>query len=226
MMKKENTSIAIIDNRPLITQALSEQFKVAIDMRVVAVGRTGEDIFPIADHWQPDIFIIATDLPQAANNDVIRFQPIRILRLLNRRHPDTQVILLVNKHIPVLAHLAAKHLGVMGYILMQDPRMTYMVDVIHHILVGRKVYSISVQEERFTLAIQKQGLSDTQIFILCALVTDPNLSQQQLAEVIGISYGTLRTSMSQLFKACGARNITGTLMATNAWDIRQFQLNQ
>ena len=67
--------------------------------------------------------------------DAIRFQPIRILRILNRRHPDTQVILLVNKHIPVLAHLAAKHLGVMGYILMQDPRITHLVDVIRHVLV-------------------------------------------------------------------------------------------
>ena len=140
---KEST-IAIIDNRPLIAQALAEQFKAPNDMRVVAVGQTGDDIFPIADHWQPDIFIIATDLPQTATNDAIRFQPIRILRILNRRHPDTQVILLVNKHIPVLAHLAAKHLGVMGYILMQDPRITHLVDVIRHVLVGRRVYSISI----------------------------------------------------------------------------------
>jgi DNA-binding NarL/FixJ family response regulator len=222
----KEATIAIIDNRPLIAQALTEQFKAPNDMRVVAVGQTGDDIFPIADHWQPDIFIIATDLPQTASNDNIRFQPIRILRILNRRHPDTQVILLVNKHIPVLAHLAAKHLGVMGYILMQDPRITHLVDVIRHVLVGRRVYSKSSEEDLFNSIISKRGLSDTQIFILCALVTDPNLSQQQLAEVVGISYGTLRTSMSQLFKACGARTITGTLMATNAWDIRQFQLNQ
>lgn len=220
----KEATIAIIDNRPLIAQALSEQFEATIDMRVVAVGQTGEDIFPIADHWRPDIFVIATDLPQTASNDVIRFQPIRILRILNRRHPDTQVILLVNKHIPVLAHLAAEYLGVMGYILMQDPRITHMVDVIRHVLVGRRVYSKSSEEDLFNSIISKRGLSDTQIFILCALVTDPNLSQQQLAEAIGISYGTLRTSMSQLFKACGARNITGALMATNAWDIRQFQL--
>ncbi len=222
---KEST-IAIIDNRPLIAQALAEQFKATNDMQVVATGRTAEDIFPIADHWQPDIFIIATDLPQTASNDAIRFQPIRILRILNRRHPDTQVILLVNKHIPVLAHLAAEHLGVMGYILMQDPRITHMVDVIRHILVGRRVYSKSIEEDYFNAIISKRGLSDTQIFILCALVTDPNLSQQQLADAIGISYGSLRTSMSRLFKACGVRNITGALMATNAWDIRQFQLNQ
>jgi DNA-binding MarR family transcriptional regulator len=88
------------------------------------------------------------------------------------------------------------------------------------------VYSKSIEEDYFNAIISKQGLSDTQIFILCALVTDPNLSQQQLADAIGISYGSLRTSMSRLFKACGARNITGALMATNAWDIRQFQLNQ
>ena len=65
----KEATIAIIDNRPLIAQALTEQFKAPNDMRVVAVGQTGDDIFPIADHWQPDIFIIATDLPQTATND-------------------------------------------------------------------------------------------------------------------------------------------------------------
>lgn len=224
MMKRENTTITIIDNRPLIAQALIEQFKAVNDMQVVAVGRTGEDIFPIADHWQPDIFIIATDLPQTVNNDVVRFQPIRILRILKCQYPDTRVILLVNKHIPVLAHLAAERLGVMGYILMQDPRITCIVDVIRHVLVGRMVYSKSVQEERFTSAIQKQGLSDTQIFILSAVATDPNLTQQQLADIVGITHGTLRNVMSQLFQACGVRNLTAAMMATNAWDIRQFQL--
>ena len=114
----------------------------------------------------------------------------------------------------------------MGYILMQDPRITHLVDVIRHVLVGRRVYSRSIEEDLFNSIISQRGLSDTQIFILCALATDPNLSQQQLAEVIGISYGTLRTSMSRMFKACGACTITGALMATNAWDIRQFQLNQ
>ena len=222
----KEATIAIIDNRPLILQTLVEQVSTVADMVIVAIGRSGDHILPIVDTWQPDILILSTDLPQTENNEVVRLQIIPILRTLNRHYTDTKIIFLASKHLPVLAYLAVEHLGIMGYILMQDPRIMRMVEVIRHVLVGRKICSKSVQEERFALAIQKQGLSDTQIFILSAVATDPNLTQQQLADIVGITHGTLRNVMSQLFQACGVRNLTAAMMATNAWDIRQFQLNQ
>ncbi len=216
-------SIGIIDNRPLIIQALVEQIAATKDMQLAATGQAGEHILPIAQTRRPDILIISTDMPQTENNDVIRFQPIPALRLLKRRYPDTKVIFLVSNHLPVLAYLVER-LGVMGYILLQDPRMANIVDVIRHVHVGRKVYSKAIQEEKFYLTIQDKGLSDTQINILGAVSTDPNLSQQQIARAIGIAHGTLRNAMSQLFQACGVRNLAGALLATQAVDITQLQL--
>lgn len=123
----------------------------------------------------------------------------------------------------MLAYLAER-MGVMGYILLQDPRMANIVEVIRHVQTGRKMYSKAVQEEQFHLIIQNKGLSDTQINILGAVAADPNLSQQQIARTIGISHGSLRNALSQLFQVCGVRNLLGVLLATQAVDMSQFQL--
>lgn len=222
-MERNNTSISIVDNRPLIIQALTEQIAAVTDMHLAVTGQVGDHILPIAQTWHPDILIISTDMPQAESNDVIRFQPIPMLRALNRCCPDTKVIFLVSHHLPVLAYLAER-MGVMGYILLQDPLMANIVDVIRHVQVGRKVYSKAVREEQFYLTIQDKGLSDTQINILGAVATDPNLSQQQIARIIGITHGSVRNALSQLFQACGVRNLLGVLLATQAVDMTQFQL--
>lgn len=216
-------SLSIVDNRPLIVQALAEQIATVRDMRLAATGQVGDHILPIAQTWHPDILVVSTDMPQAENNDVIRFQPMPMLRILKRRYPDTKVIFLVSNHLPVLAYLAER-MGVMGYILLQDPRMASIVDVIRHVRTGRMVYSKAVREEQFYLAIQDKGLSDTQINILGAVATDPSLSQQQIARTIGITHGSLRNALSQLFQACGVRNLLGVLLATQAVDMTQFQL--
>lgn len=216
-------SISIVDNRPLIVQALAEQIAAVKDLRLAATGQVGDHILPIAQTWQPDILIVSTNMPQAENNDVIRFQPMPMLRILKRRYPDTKVIFLVSNHLPVLAYLAER-MGVMGYILLQDPRMANIVDVIRHVRTGRKVYSKAVQEEQFYLVIQDKGLSDTQINILGTISVDPSLSQQQIARAIGITHGSLRNALSQLFQACGVRNLLGVLLATQAVDMTQFQL--
>ena len=215
-MDKNSRLISIVDNRPLIIQALTEQIATVTDMRLVATGQVGDHILPIAQTWHPDILIVSTD-------DVIRFQPIPMLRTLNRCYPDTKVIFLVSHHLPVLAYLAER-MGVMGYILLQDPLMANIVDVIRHVQVGRKVYSKVVREEQFYLTIQDKGLSDTQINILGAVATDPNLSQQQIARIIGITHGSVRNALSQLFQACGVRNLLGVLLATQAVNMTQFQL--
>lgn len=220
---ERHISLSIVDNRPLIVQALAEQIAAVKDMRLVATGQVGDHILPITQTGYPDILIISTDVPQAEHNDVIRFQPIPALRILQRCYPDTKVIFLVSHHLPVLAVLAER-MGVLGYILLQDPRMANIVEVIRHVQAGRKVYSRAIREEQFYLSIQHKGLSDTQINILGALATDPNLSQQQIARTIGITHGSLRNALSQLFQACGVRNLLGVLLATQAVDMTQFQL--
>lgn len=222
-MDKNSRLISIVDNRPLIVQALTDKIAAVTDLHLAATGQVGDHILPIAQTWHPDILIVSTDMPQAESNDVVRFQPISVLRVLKRRYPDTRVIFLVSYHLPVLAYLAER-MGVMGYILLQDPLMANFVDVIRHVQVGRKVYSKAVREEQFYLAIQDKGLSDTQINILGAVATDPNLSQQQIARIIGITHGSVRNALSQLFQACGVRNLLGVLLATQAVDMTQFQL--
>ncbi len=222
VMKKQ-ISLVIIDDRPLIVQALRQQIQAAPDMMLAHEGYAGDYILIVAEVVKPDIFIINIDIPQAENNDIIRFQPIPTLRILRRRCPQTHIILLANKHLPVLAHLV-DHLGAEGYILLQDARMADMPNVIRHVAVGRKVYSTPVQEDRFYLALQKKGLSDTQINILGAAAVDPNLSYQQIANLLGISHGTLRNALSQLFQVFNVRNLTAALLATHAIGIDHFQL--
>lgn len=223
-MSNTKPSIALIDNHPLILQALRQQLQAAPDLAVAYEGSAGDHILDAAEAVKPELFIINTDIPQAENNEVIRFQPIPTLRILRHRYPQNHIILLVNKHLPVLAHLA-KSLGVQGYILLQDPKMADMPGVIRHVLAGRKVYSTAVPDDPFSLCLPNKGLSDTQINILGAVVTDPNLSYQQIAQLLGISHGTLRNALSQLFQVCQVRNLLGALLATQAMGIEQFHFH-
>lgn len=213
---------AIIDNRPFVVQALAEQFRVAHDIEIVATGQTGESIIDIAQNCDPNILIIAADIPQN-NHNTMRFQLIHILRIIKYQYSKIKVILMVSKHIPILAYLATQDLDVAGYIVMQDARITRMPDVVRQIAAGRKIHSDIIKTDPAYLEM-RNGLTDTQITILCALVTNPDQKLKQVADGIGLSYGSIRVIMSTIFKVCGTCSITGTLMETNAWDIRQFQL--
>ena len=205
--------VLCVDDHPLIRQAIRYQIEQVEDLLLIAEGSTGDEVVTLVKKHRPDVLLLDIEMPQSDSTESERFQLIPSFRKLRQFYPETSIVI-VSQHLSQALLEIGITRGVHGYLLKSDALTLSLPRAIHTVHQGGFYFSKGISERLFARdTVMKDGLiTRRQKQILLAIVEQPNLTYAEHALRLGISEGTLKNRLSELFKRIGVKNITACLI--------------
>lgn len=186
--------IVIIDDDPLVSQALRTILQTDPDVHVEAIGNDGIDALPMYHKYQPDVLLMDIRMKNVtgltAGENVLREYPNARVFFLTTFADDDYII-------------KALRMGAKGYLLKQD--FTSILPSLKSVMAGQSVFGkdiiaripiMSPEKPADHVRMSSLGLTQKEISIL-SLVAD-GCSNREIADQLFISEGTVRNSISVL----------------------------
>jgi NarL family two-component system response regulator LiaR len=189
--------ILIVDDHPLLREALIKAVSTQKDMEVVGEAGNGEEAVKLASQLKPDIVVMDIMMP--------RMDGIEACRQIKRIAPDIAILILTayDDDNYVIGLLEA---GAAGYLLKSASGQD-LIEAIRAIRAGESVLHPSIIEKLVKHAILKSAdkvepriselLSNREIEMLRLLATGMN--NKQIADKLCLSLRTIKTHMSNIF---------------------------
>lgn len=206
--------VVIIDDHPLIRQAvrglLSDQGHIA----VVGEGAVGDDVLLLMEEHVPDILLLDLNMPQSKDKDKsAKFYAPPVIKQIQHRWAETGIIILTMENVPALVHQSIEW-GVAGYILKGDDLSLQLLTAIEMVNHGSLYFSESVSQIvlRKNVDSREVSLTPKQMEALTLMYRYPDGSNQQHALTLGIKESTYRSHLSSAYKALGVTNGTAAVL--------------
>lgn len=192
--------IAIVEDHPLIMQAVRQQLRETPDFSVVLELSHGSRLLPAIRRQAVDLVLMDLGM------DIGVFDPVTVVRRLRELYPDVK-ILVMSSFSYGEAVLGVLRVGVHGYLNKNDLLSLDLGRVIRRVLSGEPVYSPAIEgllasmqdvspheemlevEERELLSLAAQGRTNREIGLL-----------------LGYSEKTVRNRLTPIFRKLGASN--------------------
>lgn len=211
------TSVAIIDDHPVVRRGIAVTFAEQKDFEVVGEGACADDAVRIANEREPQLFIIDVNMPGGGIEAVKRV-------LMARKQA---IILMLSVQEDLTTVRAALRAGASGYIskgvdggdLVVAARRVLAGEChVSPSLAARLLVSNEDQQHPQTIA-DPRGLAslthrERQIFELLG----KGQSNQDIAARIGLSENTVKHYMTQLMQKLGVRNRTEAALLARSRD--------
>jgi len=194
---KSKTTVLIVDDHPLLREALRQVFSNQKDMDVVGEAGDGEEAITLVSQLKPDIVVIDIMMP--------KLDGIEASKQIKKIAPNTAILILTayDDDNYVLGLLEA---GAAGY-LLKSARGQDLVEAIRAIQTGESVLHPKIIEKLLKRAVSKSAgiegpkaselLSDREMEILKLLAT--GRSNKQIAEKLCLSLRTVKAHISNIF---------------------------
>ena len=202
--------VLIVDDYPVVRQALQALLATAPDMTVV--GETGDRFTAVrlAAELQPDIIIMDLLLP--------RLQGIELIRLISQENPHIRILVLTNHADPSFVRAALKA-GAVGYFL-KDPILTNVIEAIRHVFSGRLALHPLLSELLLAGLIDKDNeatalpadsiLTNRELSVIQLVAT--GLGNQSIARQLNIEESTVRLHISHALRKLKLKNRTQLML--------------
>jgi len=216
----EKITVVVVDDHPLIQEAVRSLLAEREDIELVGEGTTGEHVFSLVEAHAPDILILDLGLPQRQQSPSGKFQYLEALATLNRDYPGTSVIIL-SQYLHQSVVQSMIEYNVRGYLLKSDNLSLNLPEAIATVHQGGVFFSTEFSKELFggrTEAASDSVPTERQRAVLLAIAQSPNASYSEIAEQLGITDHTVKAHLKRSFQALGVGNLTAAL-------IRAMQLN-
>lgn len=185
-------NIVIIDDDPLVSEALRTILETDRDVRVLSLGKDGSEALPLYEKFLPDILLMDIRMKnmtglEAGEEVLSRYPDARIL-FLTTFSDDDYVI-------------KALRMGAKGYLLKQ--KFESIVPSLKAVMAEQSVFGEEViarlplfreTSQRKAPALEEYRLTPRELEIL-SLIAD-GLSNKEIAEKLFISEGTVRNAIS------------------------------
>lgn len=215
-------SIVVVDDEPLLREAIRGRLAANEQITVVGEGSVGEDVFPLVERLRPDVLLLDLNMPQYHEGDLaVRFQALPTISRLAKQYEGIAIIILTVVYQPGMIHGAIDR-GVRGYILKSDDMALNIPAAIKQVSQGGFYFSESIEKELFNKALQRDqplNISDRQIEALMLLTTDINASYTHHAQAMGISESTFKKHLDEIYKALGVNNSRAAVVKAMQWGI-------
>ncbi|HHV43650.1 MAG TPA: response regulator transcription factor [Firmicutes bacterium] len=194
--------VLIIDDDPLVCQALKTILEANPDLEVVGVGYDGQQAIALFSKLQPDVLLM--DIRMKGTSGLTACQEIL------RHHPQARILFLTtfsdDEYI-----LQALKLGAKGYILKQD--FEGIVPALKAVHRGQSVFGEAIITKLPTLLKEDRPRDLRQFDItereqrIIELVAQ-GLSNKEIAQTLHLSEGTVRNYLSTILEKLGLRDRT------------------
>jgi NarL family two-component system response regulator LiaR len=215
LAKKDELTVLIADDHPLVREALHRALDVEEDMKVVAEASDGEEAVKLASELKPDVVVMDIVMPKVNG--------IEATRKIKEIAPDTAILILTayDDEEYVLGLLDA---GAAGY-LLKSARGRDLVGAIRAIRAGESVLHPNIIArllKRATVTVVKenkaQGLlseRESEVLRLVAL----GMSNKEVAEKLFLSQRTVKAHLTSVFNKLNVASRSEAIVKGLQWGL-------
>ena len=188
--------VALADDHPLILKIVRQELARAGDISIVWESGAVNDLLTLITRQMPDVLML--DLSFSGHP----FDPSAFVRDLKTRFPKIHVLILTAYDDPVWIDELLS-VGVSGYIVKSDDFSLRLVDAVRAVAQGRTFLSTTAVMGLMA-ARRHYTLTDRERAIL-RLATQGH-ANVEIAGTLGISHGTVRNHLSNIYAKLGVDN--------------------
>lgn len=212
MTMQHSIKVLLADDQTMIRQGLGYIIKIQKDMQLVAEAANGDEAVRLTLENKPDVILMDVQMPGRSGIDATRE--------ITTRMPEVKVVILTTFDTQeyVFGGIRA---GAVGY-LLKDADTQVMLDSIRAAYRGEAVYRTSMAASALSLALsqeKKEGppssgsdltlsesLTERELEVLQQMAY--GLRNDQIAQTLFISEGTVKTHIHRILQKCGAEDRT------------------
>jgi DNA-binding NarL/FixJ family response regulator len=173
------------------------------DIEIVSTIGYGEELEPtLAAHYPVDVLILDIEVPTSVENG----RPYPILFLLPRvleRYPMLKALVISMYGQPSLIRMVSES-GASGFVLKDDQATQQQLgSVIRTIAAGGIHYSKEAHQKLLSKTSQVPALAPRQVEVLALCAAYPDKSTSEIASLLGLADGTVRTLLSHTYVRMG-----------------------
>lgn len=182
--------LLIAEDQSMLRDALCQLLLMEDDVDEILQAKDGAEAIGILQIEKVDVAILDVEMPKQSGLDVLEWI---------RAHQDIKVIIVTTFKRAGYFQRAVKA-GVDAYVL-KDRSIDELMVTIHAVLSGKKEYSPELME---TLVGQSNPLSKQEMAVLEHV--SQGLTNQEIANQLFLSNGTIRNYMSTILTKLNAKN--------------------
>ena len=182
--------LLVAEDQSMLRDALCQLLLMEDDVDEILQASDGEQAIGILKTESPDVAILDVEMPKKSGLDVLEWI---------REHKDLKVIIVTTFKRVGYFERAVKA-GVDAYVL-KDRSTSELMSTIHTVLAGKKEYSPELMESMIS---QDNPLSPQEKRILQLISLGK--SNQDIADTLFLSNGTVRNYTSSIFNKLSANN--------------------
>ncbi|WP_438059222.1 response regulator transcription factor [Streptococcus ruminicola] len=182
--------LLVAEDQSMLRDALCQLLLMEDDVDEILQASDGEQAIGILKTESPDVAILDVEMPKKSGLDVLEWI---------REHKDLKVIIVTTFKRVGYFERAVKA-GVDAYVL-KDRSTSELMSTIHTVLAGKKEYSPELMESMIS---QGNPLSPQEKRILQLISLGK--SNQDIADTLYLSNGTVRNYTSSIFNKLSANN--------------------
>jgi len=200
-----STKIAIIEDHQGIIDGYKFRLQNAEDIEIVDIAMNGEELDALlAVRQEIDILIMDINVPVSSQNN--NYFPILQLvpKILENHTNIRDLIVSMLSELNLVKELVDA--GISGYVVKGDVEsIRALPTVLRKIHRGELYFSESING-KLQEFVNQFGLTNRQLEILSVCAAYPDLTSDQVAEMIDITSSSLRTTLSAVYSRLNVRS--------------------
>lgn len=198
MEEKKPIRVMIVDDHAVVRSGLGKFLLVNKDLELVAEAESGEQAIQYCSLYKPDVVLMDVMMPG--------MDGITATRQIRQRYPQVQVIVLTSFQEENLVQ-GALQAGALGY-LMKNVTASELGQAIRSAFAGRMTLSSEASQTLAQSLLQPPTpdniLTEREREVLGWMVK--GLSNQEIAEKLVVSLGTVKFHVSNIFMKLGVQS--------------------
>lgn len=197
--------IAIIEDHQGIIDGYKFRLQNAEDIEIVDVAMNGEELGALlATHLNIDLLIMDINVPVSAQNRNY-FPILQLVPKILEDHSNVRILIVsMLSELNLIKELVDA--GISGYVVKDDVEsIRALSTVLRKIHRGELFFSESINGKLQDF-VNQFGLTNRQLEILSVCAAYPDLTSEQVAEMIDIASSSLRTTLSAIYSRLNVRS--------------------
>lgn len=194
MSRQSKIRVLVVDDHPLMREALTAAIDDEPDMEVVGEAADGSAAVAQAQQLQPDVTVMDLFMPTCSG--------LEAMAQIQRAQPGARVLALTSSQDDAML-AAALEAGALGYLVKDSPR-TEILHAIREVSQGNAFFPPYIASKLARLSSAHKTAPEAEVDMLTPRERDvlahiaQGASNKQIAEQLGLSESTVRTHVQHI----------------------------